>query len=190
MDRLFKYLSYATVVLLFILAGFLISQAPVSENMEVQIVGSKLADDFAEVKLCGEVKNEGIYTVTKGMSLYDVLYMAGGLTENADLSMFNPDSPITGDCTFEIPVKAADSIPAMAEYAFSSDGIYAKCNINTASAKQLAELPGIGDVVAGRIVAYRAENGSFKSIDEITKVKGIGEKTFLKFKDYITVGGK
>lgn len=60
-------------------------------------------------------------------------------------------------------------------------------NINTASAKDLESLPGIGPVYAGRIVEYRNSNGGFKTIEEVKKVKGIGEKTFEKFKDKITV---
>ncbi len=60
-------------------------------------------------------------------------------------------------------------------------------NINTASAAQLMELKGIGEVKAAAIIRYREENGGFKSIDEILNVKGIGEKTFEKICGQITV---
>jgi len=63
-----------------------------------------------------------------------------------------------------------------------------KININTASLAELQELPRIGEVVAKRIVDFREENGKFKRIEEIMKVKGIGEKTFMNIKDLITVG--
>ncbi|MDF2632682.1 MAG: competence protein ComEA helix-hairpin-helix region, partial [Caproiciproducens sp.] len=54
--------------------------------------------------------------------------------------------------------------------------------------QQLSDrLDGIGDLMAKRIVAYRTENGSFKSIDAIKNVDGIGDKTFAKLKDHITV---
>ena len=62
-------------------------------------------------------------------------------------------------------------------------------NINTADVDTLTALPGIGRVLAERIVAYRRQNGSFRAIEEITKVEGIGEKKAEAILDLITVGG-
>lgn len=60
-------------------------------------------------------------------------------------------------------------------------------NLNTASAQELDSLPGIGPTYAQRIIEYRQANGGFKSIEEIQNVKGIGPKTFEKFKDQIAI---
>lgn len=65
---------------------------------------------------------------------------------------------------------------------------FSKIDINKAGADELQTLPGIGEAYAGRIIQYREQNGSFKSIYDITNVKGIGEKTFEKIKDQICVG--
>lgn len=65
-----------------------------------------------------------------------------------------------------------------------------KVNINTASISELQSLPQIGKVVAQRIIDYREKQGKFEKIEEIMKIKGIGEKTFLKLKDLITVGNE
>lgn len=62
-------------------------------------------------------------------------------------------------------------------------------NLNSASATQLQTLPGVGASTAQRIVEYRQKNGSFKKIEELMNVKGIGEKSFLKLKPLITVSG-
>ena len=63
-----------------------------------------------------------------------------------------------------------------------------KININTASSIELQKLPQIGEKVAQRIIDFREKNGKFKRIEELMKVKGIGEKTFEKLRDQITVG--
>jgi len=62
-----------------------------------------------------------------------------------------------------------------------------KININSATVSQLDSLPGIGLVYAQRIIEYRQSKGGFKNISEIKNVKGIGDKTFEKFKDLITI---
>jgi competence protein ComEA len=61
-------------------------------------------------------------------------------------------------------------------------------NLNSATATQIATLPGVGEKAAQRIVEYREKNGGFKKIEELMNVKGIGEKSFLKLKPLITVG--
>ena len=66
----------------------------------------------------------------------------------------------------------------------------APLNLNTATAAQIATLPGIGPKAAQRIVEYRTKNNGFKKIEELMNVKGIGEKSFLKLKPLITVAEK
>ena len=63
-------------------------------------------------------------------------------------------------------------------------------NINTADAAELMQLPGIGVVKAQRIVDFRTTHGQFETIEDIMNVKGIGVKTFMKFKDRITVANE
>jgi len=59
--------------------------------------------------------------------------------------------------------------------------------LNQATAEQLQSLPGIGPALAERIVAYRKENGPFKSLDQLTEVRGIGQSKFDAFKDRLTL---
>ena len=60
-------------------------------------------------------------------------------------------------------------------------------NINTATADQLKELEGIGEIISKRIIEYRNENGSFRCIEDLANVKGISESTVEKLRPYITV---
>ena len=85
------------------------------------------------------------------------------------------------------PVQGADgeTKPAATAPAVAAADVI---NLNTATAVQLATLPGIGPKAADLIVQYRQKNGSFKKVEEIMNVRGIGEKTFLKLKNRITVG--
>ncbi len=64
-------------------------------------------------------------------------------------------------------------------------GAVGSVNINTASAGQLTALPGIGPKLADAIIAYRQENGDFKSVDELTKVKGIGDKLLARLRPHL-----
>lgn len=62
-----------------------------------------------------------------------------------------------------------------------------KININTAKVEELQKLPRVGPKIAQRIVDFRKENGNFRRIEDIMNVKGIGEKTFIRMKDMISV---
>ena len=82
-------------------------------------------------------------------------------------------------------------IPALAQQAVSpgsgEKAAGGKVNLNTAPLDELQKLPGVGTAIAQRIIDFRKMNGPFKKIEDLMKVRGIGEKTFLKFKDMLTV---
>ena len=62
-----------------------------------------------------------------------------------------------------------------------------RTNINTAEIQELEKLPGIGEVKASQIIAYRNENGLFKNLEELKNVSGIGQKTYEALLEYITI---
>ncbi len=78
------------------------------------------------------------------------------------------------------------SQPPATENAGSSSG---RININTATVAELKTLPGIGDVLAQRIVDYRTAHGAFTRIEELMLISGIGEKRFAAIRELVTVGG-
>lgn len=83
------------------------------------------------------------------------------------------------------PAKAQTSAPKPAASAARST---TPLNLNTATAAQLEELPGIGRATADRIIEFRQKSGGFKKPEELMNVRGVGEKSFLKLKPLVTVG--
>jgi len=112
----------------------------------------------------GEVNSPGIYPVAAGDTLEDVIRAAGGLAEGADPSYVELIVPEQGEAAG-----------------------FQKVNINTADAWLLAALPGIGDVRAQAIIAFRQQHGPFRDINELLKVRGFGSVTLENIKAFITV---
>jgi competence ComEA-like helix-hairpin-helix protein len=93
--------------------------------------------------------------------------------------MSSASGPVSDGAKASVPTSQVGEKPA---------AVGGKININTATAQQLSDgLDGVGDVMAKRIVEYREKNGGFKSVEDIKNVQGIGDKTFAKLKDHITV---
>ena len=141
------------------------------------------------VDISGEVKKPGVYKVKKKTRLVFLIDKAGGLTGKADLDAINQASYVEDGAKIIIPKKGENknSDEAGADASETSVGnTSGKININQASAEELTSIPGVGTVIAQRIVEYR--NGArFNSIEEIKNVKGIGDATFEKMKGSITV---
>ena len=85
-----------------------------------------------------------------------------------------------------LPVIAAEP----AAPAEKAPGLEGQIHINTATAEQLALLPGLGKKTADAVIEYRTKNGNFKAVDDITKVKGIGAKKLEKIKGYLVLEGE
>jgi competence protein ComEA len=81
---------------------------------------------------------------------------------------------------------APEAAPAKAKSEAGSGAV----DLNGASEAQLQEVPGIGPSLAKRIVEFRKENGPFKTVEDLLKVRGIGEKSFERLRPHVTVGKK
>lgn len=145
---------------------------------------------YVDVK--GAVKRAGMYRITQGMRLMDAIDLAGGFTEEADQNQINFSKLLTDQEIIYVP-KIGEEIPAINQAnpndggSASSGSDTAKVNINTADAAELQQLSGIGEKKAADIIKYREENGSFQTVEDLTKVSGIGEKTLENLKDSITI---
>lgn len=160
------------------------------------------------VDIKGYVKKPGVYEVSKTSIVNDCLKLAGGLLKNADTTTINLSKPVsaamviyvpkkneviksttdkTTTTTTEIPNNAAIPDNSNTSSDTSSATLNLKINLNTASKEELTKLSGIGEAKAQDIIDYRNINGSFKTIEEIKNISGIGDALFAKIKDNITI---
>ncbi|MEY2798401.1 MAG: hypothetical protein RIS22_667 [Actinomycetota bacterium] len=133
----------------------------------------------------GEVVNPGLYEIPFGSRVGDAIKAAGGVrkgvsTSSVNLARFLED----GEQLFVAGVDQNFS-PTGGAIPSSTGG--GKLNLNRASESELDGLPGVGPVLAKRIIAYRNENGNFSSVDELRKVSGIGPAKFGELQSFVTV---
>lgn len=146
------------------------------------------------VYVCGAVNSPGIYTLAEDSRLYEAVTLAGGFSAEADPAYHNLARSIAdGERIYILSVAETKALTTEQRVDGEegtdrvSSGANARINLNTATAEQLMELPGIGEAKAAGILEYRARIGQFADIEEIMNVSGIGEAMFEKIKDKITV---
>ncbi|WP_424910661.1 helix-hairpin-helix domain-containing protein [Thermovenabulum sp.] len=177
-----KILVLIILVLVFLLAFFfknMVGQEEVAFKLESaeNLKDTEVIEKDIYVYVTGAVKNPGVYKLRDGDRVKDLVEIAGGLGENADLLSVNLAKKLTDEEKIHIPyVNESDSGNSV------KDG---RININTADETELDKLPGIGPSLAKRIIDYRNTHGPFKKIDEIKNVAGIGDKKFQDIKDLI-----
>ena len=166
-----------------------------------------------KVDIKGAVNTPGVFEMNKTDRVIDVINKAGGLKENADTSLINLSKKVSDEMVITIYTKEEltkqnqvcppcecpevnDDCIEKEESATSSKEketkseektLTGKISINTASLEELQLLDGIGETKAKAIIGYRNTNGKFKNIEEIQNVSGIGEATYEKIKDDITI---
>jgi len=137
------------------------------------------------VHISGQVHNPGLVELPYGSRVIDAVNLAGGLKKDADLDKMNLAKKLTDEEKIYIPKIGEEEIPIGDFIDGQNNDSNSKININICSKEELMSLPGIGEVLAGRILEYREQN-PFKTIDDIKNVSGIGEKKFESIKELIT----
>ena len=147
------------------------------------------------VQVDGAVARPGVYKVKEGTRVFEILQEAGGTTSGADLEGINLAQPVYDGQRISIPSHQNREAPSQS---FSTNlGQFLprevrtpagtkRININTASQEELVSLPGIGGVIAKRIIEYRQSQGPFRRPEDLLKVKGIGPKKLEKIRDLIS----
>lgn len=170
---------------------------------------------YVDVK--GAVKKTGVYEVSDGMIIMDVISLAGGFTKNAYQNGINLSKKVSSEMVIYVYTKdeikktlpvidnpcsaptynicecveenSSIIVPGKSnnEKNENIDSKPALININTASKTELTTIKGIGESKAEAIISYREKNGNFTKLEDLKNVSGIGEAVFEKIKDYITV---
>jgi competence protein ComEA len=149
------------------------------------------------VDISGAVISPSVVVLPEGSRVYEAIEKAGGLSKEADTTILNQAEMLTDGQKVYIPTKQeierissqdnfVNIIPSTINSGMNS-GRSELININTATTEILQQLSGIGPATADKIINYRNENGKFNRIEDIKNVSGIGEKTYDRFKDKITI---
>lgn len=155
-----KNIVLTGVFLLFFLFSWFSRFTPVSLDLQAPV--------SIRTEIKGEIINPGVYTMARGSTLEELVEEAGGITPQGDLSALPLLEILQENQVVVIPEVTEEK----------------RISINTASAEELMELPGVGPAIAQRIISYRNEK-SFLTVEELKEVKGIGEKMFERLKERI-----
>lgn len=198
-----KYIVVTVITFLVIFTGCQEEKTQIS--LEKQEDGSTqqstvVSEDSIYVYVSGQVKNPGVYCLKSSDRVFMAIDKAGGLTDKAqktgiDMAKVLEDGQnliILSQKEYEKSLKEKNEKSANDESSDNSNSDKegtegSLVNINTADISQLTTLSGIGETRAKAIIAYREENGDFKSKEDIKNVSGIGESTYSNIEKMITV---
>ena len=146
--------------------------------------GTPDSDSKIKVHVKGAVANPGVCELSAEARVEEALKMAGGATEESDLTSVNLAKRLEDEDEVFIPFITVPDAEGENKAHAADNGLV---NINSATVEQLQKLPGIGETYAQAIVSYREANGKFKSIENIKRVSGIGTGRYNAIKDLICV---
>jgi len=171
-----KALLSISVIALGIAGFFFLSSR--GEAVEIkEPISTPIKAEMVYVHVAGEVAKPGLYVLMKGARVADALAAAGGSTSHAQLEDINLARILNDGEQLLVP---GIEKPTLKKVSFKN--YTGMVNINRASIAQLDSLPGIGPVLAARIIEYRKIHGPFVAIEDLRKVRGIGARLFEEIK--------
>jgi competence protein ComEA len=167
----------------------------VTPNEMEQSVNEPAAEpEIIKVDVKGAVKSPGIFTAQSGDRVIDLISAAGSFTEKADTDKVNFAQVVEDQMVIYVPEIGEEDKGNLENMQVGTSGDAVTngasgglVNLNTATQEDLQTLTGIGPSKANAILEYRETEGNFKEVDELKKVPGIGDKTFERLRDSISV---
>ncbi|MCY9137077.1 helix-hairpin-helix domain-containing protein [Peribacillus frigoritolerans] len=163
-------------------------------EMEQSVNESAAEPEIIKVDVKGAVKSPGIFTAQAGDRVIDLISSAGGFTEKADTDKVNFAKIIEDQMVIYVPEIGQEDKGNLENIQVGTSGDAVTkgtsgglVNLNTATQEDLQTLTGIGPSKADAILEYRETVGKFKEVDELKQVTGIGDKTFERLRDSISV---
>ncbi|WP_078390926.1 helix-hairpin-helix domain-containing protein [Shouchella patagoniensis] len=188
--------SGIAVVIIILLSVYLLTTQPDNENElleEPDWIAQEKREEAAEVEsdthivvdVKGAVAVPGVYELTNESRIHEVIHLAGGFLDEADRDSVNLALRVSDEMVLYIPYEGEEQEINLLVH--NGEIASALVNLNTATESELQTLQGVGPAKAAAIIQYREENGLFNTIEEITNVSGIGDKSFDSLKDMISV---
>jgi competence protein ComEA len=140
------------------------------------------------VHVAGAVARPGVYSLPPGAAVDDAIQAAGGPSSDADMNRLNLAAAAQDEQQILVPHQQTTLVPQDGAVPADAGTTLASVNVNIAEKETLETLPGVGPVLADRIIAYRQTIGPFNTLDDLLAVKGIGETTLDKLRPWITLG--
>ncbi|MFE9206212.1 helix-hairpin-helix domain-containing protein [Micromonospora sp. NPDC007230] len=154
-------------------------------------VASSGASGEVVVAVAGKVRRPGLVRLPAGSRVGDALEAAGGALPGVDVALLNPARKVTDGELILVGVAAPPGQPAQpgqaARPAAPGGAPAGPVNLNTATLAQLDALPGVGPVLAQRILDHRERHGGFRSVSDLRQVEGIGDARYEQLKELVTV---
>src|SRR5574341_3768 len=192
-ESLARYRPYLAMTLLFIITligTIYVLRRPEPAALTITTSTPRATATLAPIVIDvrGAVAKPNVYSLPPGSRVQDALVLAGGALDTADIRTMNLARKLNDGEQIYIPAMGEATLtPAAGTAPFSKTPFGKLVNVNTATAAELDALPGIGPTYAQRIVDYRTQNDPFNKIEDIKKVRGIGDALFEQIKNLITV---
>jgi len=151
--------------------------APTTATSVTDLTGPEVIS----IHVAGWVLHPGVVQVPSGSLVADVIAAAGGAVAGARLDLVNLAAPASDGGQIEVPGPGGSAVP---DGGATGTGLI---SLNTADVVALQSLPGVGPVLAERIVAFREANGPFSVVEDLLEVSGIGEAKLAALRDLVSV---